>query len=147
MKADRRKSKPVDDAGKKFIRNCLSQAFKLYEIAQKMNRPVSDIRRATKEMGIVCSNEYHKKPLPGELSERIPLINSSDEMFGKSNPFSAVLEHMELRKHFEDNNGVRYYKGKKLATFQDWTPAIRDLNRLRRNAGFPQFDYVADWII
>lgn len=73
------------------------------------------------------------------------IINRCDEKYGKVNPF--LLAETELRQDFKTFHDTKFYKGKRLRTYADWTPAIQDLNRLRDMQGLAQITYNREWAI
>jgi hypothetical protein len=146
MKRDRRVSKDLSARNRTKVKKLHGMGLKIYEISDMLSLPIADIRRGCKEIGLRSTKEDHSRPIATDPGDMI-LVNSGDEMFGKSNPFISAKRHPDLCHHFTSNNGIKYYKGIKLNTYADWTPAIRDLNRIRKAQGLKQFDYVAEWAI
>lgn len=133
-----------------FLKQEVRRLYAMYssvQIASMLDMERGDVTSILRGLGLHTKARYDSKVrLCNEPRSRIALVNSPSEDYGKSNPFIAAENHPDLRQHFENNHGVKYYKGKKLATYAEWTPVMRDYNTIMRKHGGKVFDYVQSWV-
>lgn len=121
-----------------FTAEIISQ--KLQRTKQSVISKLNDLKihRSLRKLPVPRGPDHNKK-LKATVRTSLPSYGIS------TTPFT--LAESELREHFSERNGVKFYKGKAISGMLIWHSIVRDANKKRKADGKNQIDDFEGWIV